>query len=333
MRIRIAVDAMGGDYAPHNVIVGALDALHDTGNRFELILVGNEQRIRQEIHQIRQNDLAYTVVDAPETIEMAETPTSALKAKRKSSIAVGVQLQKEGKANAFVSAGNTGAVMSASTLILGRIPGVARPTIGAFFPSEGGACLLLDAGANVDCTPRHLLQFAAMGTIYARCMLNYHNPTVGLLSIGEESTKGNEGTLRAFRLLSNSKLNFIGNIEGRDILKGKAQVVVCDGFVGNIVLKFGESLLTMLKKRLRNYATRNFLRRAWIALTYGTIKKILRDFDYQVYGGVPFLGVNGVSIVGHGGSTPKAFKNMILRAEEMVKKNIHKEIEHTIREV
>lgn len=333
--MRIAVDAMGGDHAPRNVILGALDALRDTGNRFELALVGNQQRIQQEIHPDKpgQNDLAYTIVDAPETIEMADAPTIALKAKRKSSIAVGVQLHKEGKVNAFVSAGNTGAVMSASTLILGRIPGVTRPTIGAFLPSEAGACLLLDAGANVDCRPRHLLQFAVMGSVYTQCMLNYQNPTVGLLSIGEESTKGDERTLGAFQLLSNSKLNFIGNVEGRDILKGRAQVIVCDGFVGNIVLKFGESILTMLKTRFRNYATRNLIARAWIGLIYKTIKKMLWDFDYEVYGGVPFLGVKGISIVGHGGSTPKAIKNMILTAEQMVKKNIQKEIERTIREI
>ncbi len=268
---------MGGDSAPYNVIIGALEALRDAGNRFELILVGNEQRIRQEIHRIGKNDLSYTIVHAPETIEMAEIPTAALKAKRKSSIAIGVQLHKEGKANAFVSAGNTGAIMSASTLILGRIPGVARPTIGAFFPSEAGACLLLDAGANVDCRPHHLLEFAVMGTVYARSMLNYENPTVGLLSIGEESTKGDERTLHAFRLLSHSKLNFIGNVEGRDILRGKAQVIVCDGFVGNIVLKFGESVLTMLKKRFRDYGMRDVFRRVWIGLMYRTMKRMLWD--------------------------------------------------------
>lgn len=326
---------MGGDYAPRNVILGSLKALRDTGNRFELILVGSEQRIRQEIRRnpLAQNDLAYTIVDAPETIEMSDIPTTALKAKKNSSIAVGVRLHKEGSASAFVSAGNTGAILSASTLILGRIPGVARPTIGAFFPSEVGACLLLDAGANVDCRPRHLLEFAVMGATYARCMLNYQNPKVGLLSIGEESTKGDERTREAFQLLSKSKLNFIGNVEGRDILKGRAQVVVCDGFVGNVILKFGESLLTLLKKRFRDYATRNLLRKAWIGLLSMTMKKMLWDFDYQVYGGVPFLGVNGISIVGHGGSTPIAIMNMILTAEEMVKKNIHKEIERTIREV
>lgn len=333
--MQIAIDAMGGDYAPRNVIAGALDALREAGNRFEIIFVGNEERIRQEIHpgQSEGNHLAYTIVHAPQTIEMADSPTAALKAKKRSSIVVGIQLHKEGKANAFVSAGNTGAVMAASTLILGRIPGVARPTIGAFLPSEGGACLLLDAGANVDCRPRHLLEFAVMGTVYARSMLNYQNPSVGLLNIGEESTKGDERSLEAFELLSNSKLHFIGNVEGRDILKGKANVIICDGFVGNIILKFGESLLTTLMKRFQDHATRNFLKRVWNSLVYDTIKKMLWDFDYQVFGGVPFLGVNGISIIGHGGSTPKAIKNMILRAEEMVKKNIQREIEHGIRKV
>jgi len=335
VRTRIAVDAMGGDFAPQNVIVGALDALHETGNRFELILVGNEDRIRQEVARSGRglNNLAYSIVDAPETIAMADTPTAALRAKRNSSIAVGIQLQKEGKADAFVSAGNTGAVLSASTLILRRVPGVARPTIGAFFPSDRGPCLLLDAGANVDSRPRHMLEFAVMGTVYAQCMFQYENPKVGLLNIGEENTKGDERTLAVFKLLANSKLNFIGNVEGRDILKGKAQVVVCDGFVGNIVLKFGESLLTMLKTRFREYASKGVVKKVWMGLLSKTIKNILWDFDYQTFGGVPILGINGVSIIGHGGSTPRAIKNMILRAEEMAAKNIQGEIEKSLRSV
>ena len=204
------------------------------------------------------------------------------------------------------------------------------PTIGAFFPSELGPCLLLDAGANVDCKAQHLFEFAHMGNIYIHQMLHLENPTVGLLSIGEESSKGNEATLEAYQMLSRSNLNFIGNIEGRDILKGKAQVVVCDGFVGNILLKFAESVLDLLKAKFLERAAENIVKKLWIGMMYGTLRSVMKDFDYQEHGGVPLLGVNGVSIIGHGKSTPKAIKNMILKAEEMVKCKINQHIQNVL---
>lgn len=321
---------MGGDFAPKNVILGGIEALRQADNRFEMLFVGTESAVREELAHIQHNGLSYQVVNATQVIDMHDGATAALKHKKDSSISVGITLQKEGQAEAFVSAGHTGAVMSASTLILGRIEGVSRPTIGTFMPSETGVCLLLDAGANVDCKPQHLYEFAVMGSIYVKTMLNIDNPTVGLLSIGEESTKGNDITLEAHRLLSNSRLNFIGNVEGRDILKGKAQVVVCDGFVGNVVLKFAESVLDILKTKFRNHASQNLFRKLWVGMMYGTLKKVLKDFDYQEYGGVPLLGVNGVSIIGHGKSTPKAIKNMILKAEEMVRRNINRNIQEAL---
>lgn len=324
---------MGGDFAPQNVIAGAIEALSARGglrSDVKVVLVGIEDEIKKELARYSTNGLPYEIVHASEVVSMDDIPTVALKQKKNSSIAVSLTLQKEGKVDAFVSAGNTGAILSASTIILGRLEGVGRPTIGAFFPSEKGVCLLLDAGANVDCRPQHLLEFAIMGSIYTSYMLQYPNPTVGLLSIGEESTKGDERTLDAHKLLAKSKLNFIGNVEGRDILKGKAQVVVCDGFVGNIVLKFAESVLGLLKARFRDYASRSIWRKMWVGLMYGTLKKTLKDFDYQEHGGVPLLGVNGVSIIGHGGSTPKAIKNMILKAEEMVRKDINHRIQQAL---
>lgn len=329
--IRIAVDAMGGDYAPQNIVVGAMEAQKNLPSDVQVVIVGKEDQLKDEVRRLSSNGtIACEIVHASEVINMDDVPTVALKQKKDSSIAVGLTLQKEGKVDAFVSAGNTGAVMSASTIILGRLKGVGRPTIGAFLPSEQGVCLLLDAGANVDCRPQHLLEFAIMGSIYASYMLQHPNPKVGLLSIGEESTKGDERTQEAHRLLSKSKLNFIGNVEGRDILKGKAQVVVCDGFVGNVVLKFAESVIGLLKTRFRDYASHNLLRKLWIGVMYGTVKKVLKDFDYQEHGGVPLLGVNGVSIIGHGGSTPKAIKNMILKAEEMVRRNVNRHIEQAL---
>jgi len=329
--IRIAVDAMGGDFAPRNVIAGAIEALSESHNRFELLLVGQETLLRETLAGLPgHNGLAYRIVNASQVIDMHDGAMAAVKQKKDSSIAVGITMHKEGHADAFVSAGHTGAVMSASTLILGRIAGVGRPTIGAFLPAEHGVCLLVDAGANVDCKPQHLYEFAVMGSIYAQRMLNLSNPTVGLLSIGEEATKGNDVTLEAHQLLSKSRLNFIGNVEGRDILKGKANVVVCDGFVGNVVLKFAESVLDLLKTKFKTHAAKDFARKVWVGMMYGTLKTILKDFDYQEFGGVPLLGVNGVSIIGHGKSTPKAIKNMIFKAEEMVKKNINRSIQESL---
>jgi glycerol-3-phosphate acyltransferase PlsX len=313
---------MGGDFAPRNVVAGAVDAMREAKDRLDVIFIGPESVVQEELHRLSENNLNSQIVNAPSIITMDDGAMAAVKEKKDSSIAVGVSLHKEGAADAFVSAGNTGAVMSASTLILGRIEGIGRPTIGAFFPSEKGVCLLLDAGANVDCRPQHLYEFAVMGTIYAREMLMLPNPTVGLLSIGEESTKGNDLTREAHQLLAKSRLNFIGNVEGRDILKGKASVVVCDGFVGNVVLKFAEGVLDLLKTKFRNQAAKNVFSKVWVGMMSRTLRSVMKDFDYQEYGGVPLLGVNGVSIIGHGKSTPKAIKNMILKAEEMVRKNI-----------
>jgi phosphate acyltransferase len=320
---------MGGDFAPAHVVAGALKAIEESHGRFTLLLVGQEERIREEIRKLRPGDSAgtpsWTVVDAREVIGMDESPNAALKSKKNSSITVGVTMHREGSADAFVSAGNTGAVMSASTLILGRIKGVGRPTIGALIPTDTGTCLLVDAGANVDCRPRHLLEFAVMGSIYVSSMLGKSNPSVGLLNIGEEDTKGNEVSLETFELLRKSTLNFTGNIEGRDILRGKVDVVVCDGFIGNILLKFGESIPSFFRAKFAKFAARGVGNKLVVLLARRGLRTIMKELDYQEHGGVPLLGVNGVSIIGHGGSTPKAIKNMIYRAEEMVmhKVNLH----------
>jgi glycerol-3-phosphate acyltransferase PlsX len=330
-KLRIALDAMGGDYAPQNTVAGALEALQETGNRFSVVLVGREDAINEELQKHRANGKAHSVVNASETITFDDIPTTALKTKKQSSIVVGMTLHKERKVDAFVSAGNTGAVLSASTLILGRIQGVGRPTIGTFFPSERGVCLLLDAGANVDCRPHHLLEFAVMGTIYASQILHYDSPTVGLLNVGEEASKGGTQLQESFQLLSRSRLNFVGNIEGRDILSGKVQVVVCDGFVGNVVLKFGESFIGFLRRRLLEQARRGFFSKLRARITYGMLRRTMDDFDYQEHGGVPVLGVQGVCIIGHGQSTAKAIRNMILRAEEMAVHNVNEQIRTALR--
>lgn len=324
---------MGGDFAPANVVAGAIGALKESNNRFHIIFTGHEDDISAELSKHTATGLDFSVINATEVIEMRDPPTAALKQKKDSSIGIGLNLVKDRKADAFISAGNTGAVMSASTLILGRVKNVSRPTIGAFFPSEKGTCLLLDAGANVDCKPHHLVEFAMMGSIFANYILKYNNPTVGIVSIGEESTKGNEVTVEAHRLLKEAPLNFIGNIEGRDILKGKAQVIVCDGFVGNIILKFAESVLGLLKAKFKDYAAKGLFKKIWVGMMYGSLKNVLKDFDYQQYGGVPLLGVNGISIIGHGSSTAKAIKNMIYRAEEMANLQINQQISETMSKI
>ena len=328
-KCRIAVDAMGGDFAPQNTVVGAIQALEENKN-FELYLIGREKEI---LDIISGNNLSFekkNIIHADEVIEMGESPTVALKKKLNSSIVAGAKLVKDKKAEAFVSAGNTGAMMAASTLIMGRIPGVGRPTIGTIFPNEAGVSTVFDVGASVDSKPIHLLEYAIMGTIYTREIYGIENPKVGILSVGEEESKGNDITIAAASLIKKTHLNFVGNVEGRDILKGTVHVVVCDGFVGNILLKFGEGVLNYLKFKLKDYAERNFFNKLKVGLVKNTLKDILKEFDYQEYGGVPLLGVNGISIIGHGSSTPKAIKNMVLRANEMHSKKLIQKISKSI---
>ncbi len=330
-KCRIIIDAMGGDYAPQNAVVGAIDAYNEKKD-FELFLVGKKDEI---LKVIKSNQLLFdenNIIHTDEIIEMGDSPTSALKSKPNSSIVKGAQLVKEGKADAFVSAGNTGAMMSASTLIMGRVPGVGRPTIGAEMPNVYGVCYLYDVGAGKDAKPSHLFEYAIMGTIYAKEMGGIKNPSVGLLSMGEEEGKGNEVSNEAFGLLKNSKLNFIGNVEGRDILTKQVDIIVCDGFVGNIILKFGESVPKLLKHLLTKTAEASFFDKLKVGLSKGTLKKSLKSLDYQEHGGVPLLGVNGISIIGHGSSTPKAIKNMVLKAREMYNKDLIKKIENSIKE-
>ncbi len=329
---RIALDAMGGDTAPRTEIEGAVSALRRLSSEVEVVFVGREDAIKAALASIDTSGLSYSIVHADETVGMDEDPTSVFKKKKNSSLYRGLELHAAGEVDAFVSAGNTGAVMSVATLLLGRIKGVSRPTIGSFMPNERGTTtLLLDVGANAEVRPKFLYEFAVMGSIYSRQIRGVEHPRVGLLNIGEEPTKGTEVVLQAYKELENGKaVNFIGNVEGRDILKGTADVVVCDGFTGNIVLKFAESMLGLLRSRLKSYASRGLLNKLAIALVVPTLKKVLKDLDYQEYGGVPLLGVRGVVIIGHGSSTPLAIQNMILVANEMVNKNVNQRIEEAL---
>ena len=312
---------MGGDRAPEVPIAGALLALAELDPAHTVQLVGRTDEVAAELDsQLRGGTTLasglrarISLVDAPEVIEMSEKPTAAIRSKPNSSMAVGLKLHAAGKADAFVSAGNTGAQMAASVFLLKLHAGLTRPAIATTFPTQRNPVVVLDAGANVDCSAEELLQFARLGAVYAEDILGRANPAVGLLSIGEEPEKGNAAVKDAHKLLEASDLNFAGNVEGRDILaggtaRGSIDVVVCDGFVGNIVLKFYESVPGMIMSMM----TRG-------GVPKDVLAKIFKGFDYSDYGGAPLLGVKGVSIISHGSSSPRAIKNAIgvaLRAVE-----------------
>ncbi|HET6700432.1 MAG TPA: phosphate acyltransferase PlsX [Gemmatimonadaceae bacterium] len=322
---RIALDAMGGDHAPHATIAGALLALGELDAAHSLQLVGRTEDIERELAaQLAQNQAPrkrLTVIDAPQVVEMSDKPAAVLRAKSNSSMAVGLKLQAAGESDAFVSAGNTGAQMAASTLILKLHDGLTRPAIGTVFPTVNHPVVVLDAGANVDCTSEELVQFARLGATYAEDILGRSNPSVGLLSIGEEAEKGNAAVKEAHQMLLESDLNFQGNVEGRDILtgatdRGPIDVVVCDGFVGNVLLKFYESVPPMILALLaRSGIDPVQLRRAFS-----------KEFDYSEHGGAPLLGVRGVSIISHGKSSPNAIKNAILVALRAVESRMTEHI-------
>lgn len=324
---------MGGDFAPANEVQGAISALRGSGNRFHVILVGSEEAVRAELAKEDTTGLNLSVVPSTEVITMHDSPVSALKQKPNSSLVVGMTMHKDGKADAFVSAGNTGAVTAASTLILGRVQGVSRPTIGAIFPSLAGPTLIVDAGAVTDCKPHFLFEFGVMGSLYSELVFRKTRPRVALLNIGEEPSKGNEQALEAYKKFSanRSSLNFIGNIEGRDVLKGAADVVVCDGFTGNILLKFAESIPSYLKAQFTQYAEQAWWKKLLMGVMRTPLRTVFKGMDYQEFGGVPLLGVNGVTIIGHGGSTPRAVMNMIYRAEESVNGRINERIREALR--
>jgi len=316
--MRIAVDAMGGDQAPEAIVSGAVAAARELGA--DVVLVGREARVREELARHRGAP-ALEIVDAPEVIEMHEAPAMALRRKRRASIVVAVELLKARRVDAVVTAGHTGAAMGAGLLGLGRIPGVDRPAIAAVLPTQTAQpAILLDVGANVDCKPHHLLQFALMGSVYANRVLGTTSPRVGLLSNGTEEGKGSELTLAATPLLRASGLNFVGNVEARDVFLGVADVVVCDGFVGNVALKFGQGLALAIRNIVKDElrGLRGKLLRLYLAPLVGSILRLYRRIDYREYGGAPLLGIDGVVIVAHGSSNARALRNAVRVAAETV---------------
>jgi glycerol-3-phosphate acyltransferase PlsX len=332
---KIALDAMGGDRAPHAIVSGAIGAARQSKGRFEVVLVGDETEIRREIERHRFiKDLPISVVHASQKVEMGEAPAQALKGKPDSSIAVSMRLHKEGAVDGVVSAGNTGAVLAASLFLLRPVEGVIRPAIGAFLPrGHGAVTFLIDGGANVDCKPAHLLQFGLMGSILMCDLFGIERPKVGLLSVGEEPTKGNELVLETHSLLAKSSLNFIGNVEGRDIMRDKADVVVCDGFTGNVLIKFAGSLSKVLSSTLKRKIGGNIAGSIGHFLLKHKFRKLVKVFDYQEYGGAPLLGVKGTVIISHGSSTPYAIQNAIEAAYKLILQNIPRRIETAIEQL
>jgi glycerol-3-phosphate acyltransferase PlsX len=304
--MRIALDAMGGDIAPAVPVAGAVEAIADLPPSAEILLVGRAADVEQELVRHGGPHERLRVVDAPEVVGMAEKPLAAVRGKPKSSIAVGLKLQRAGEAHAFVSAGNTGAVMAAATLILGLHPGVDRAAIGGLFPTAGNPVLVLDIGANVDCSPRELRGFAHIGAVYAQDVMGRPGPSVGLLSIGEEPEKGNAAVKEAHELIRGEThaFRFAGNIEGKDILSGDVDVVVCDGFVGNVVLKFYESVAHLFTGLLKRDMDPGFLQSPGM-------RRIAANLDYSTYGGAPLLGVRGVTVICHGRSPARAIRNAL----------------------
>ena len=321
---RIAVDAMGGDEAPDAVVRGALQALrHDDGD-LSVLLVGPEDQLHSLLDdQPEIPEGAIQFVDASEAIGMGEAPSTAVKQKTGSSIHRGLAAHHDGHADAFVSAGNTGAVMAASMFILQRIPGVERPSIAGFFPTLKDPSVVLDIGSNVDCKPDHLVQFARMGTVYAQKILDNDNPSIGLLNVGEEPGKGNEQAKEAYELLRDAEaLNFAGNVEGSDLLFYAADIIVCDGFVGNALLKFGESMTTVLTEMCQQEMDRQGLSPDEKDLVAGVFDEVRKGFDPEAQGGAPLLGVNGNVLVGHGSSTPDTIAQMIHSAATLATEDV-----------
>ena len=327
--MKIVVDAMGGDHAPEAVVEGAVLAAREYNTK--IILTGLTERIQAELDKHDpDHTLPIEIVHAEQIVEMHDIPGKALRSKKKSSMKVGLDLVKQGVGAAFLSAGNTGAVLAYSTVILRPVKGVDRPAIAIQLPTSKGISILLDAGANVDCKTNQLFQFGIMGHVFAEYILEKENPSVGLLSIGEEDGKGNEIVKETFQMLKNSHINFIGNLEGKEVYRGNADVIVCDGFTGNVALKISESLAEMIGSNLKLMFQSNWLSKLGYLLLKPKLVEFKKKVDHSETGGAPLLGVNGVVIIAHGSSSPKAIKNAINRAQELSEKNIIEHIKQDI---
>jgi len=322
--MKIVLDAMGSDNAPMVEVDGAIQAVSEFGH--DVVLVGNEARIKQEMEKHGFSSEKLIIKHASEVIEMYDPAAISVRRKRDSSIVVGLDLLKKGQADAFVSAGNTGAVVCAASLSLRLLPGIERPGIAIVIPTLKGSSVIIDVGANITPKAIHLLQYGIMADAFSRYMLGKSDPTVGLLNVGEEESKGTEFIREVHTLLNESKLNFAGNIEGRDVYAGKVDIILCDGFVGNVILKISESIADTIMKSLRQEIKADFLATIGAVLSSGAFNELKKKMDYSERGGVPLLGVDGICIISHGSSNAKAIKNAVRAAAEFVEKDVNKHI-------
>jgi phosphate acyltransferase len=326
---RIAVDAMGTDAAPAPEVEGVILAARERLG--EILLVGPEDILKRELARRGATRLPIEIVHASESVTMEDAAAKSFRRKRDSSVRVSAQLVRDGRADGMVSAGNTGAVMATAKIVLGALEGVDRPALAAVFPtSRSKAAVLLDVGANVDCKPQHLEQFAVMGEIYYRVIFGVDRPHVGLLSIGSESHKGNELTREAFGRLKELSLDFIGNVEGRDLYNGKVEVIVCDGFIGNVALKISEGLIETVSSLLKDSLSGTLSSKVGYVLSRKAFRRFKRRVDYSEYGGAPLLGVRGVCLIAHGSSNANAMKNAIRVASEFVDGQVNAKIEREL---
>ncbi len=328
--MKVAVDVMGGDNAPVVEIEGAIAAVREFG--VPVVLVGDIERVRQELAKHDCEGLDITLRHASEVVGMHDSATDAVRKKKDSSIRVAFELVKNGEADAVVSAGNSGATMAAGMFVLKRLSGIERPAIAQVFPTLHGHTLVLDVGGNVDCKPVHLVQFAIMGEVYARLVMGVAQPKIGLLSNGEEESKGNDLTRETSALLRKISLDYVGYVEGRDIFTGLVDVVVCDGFVGNVVLKLSEGLVESVGKMLREEIGRSMLAKTGYLLAHRAFANFKKKVDYAEYGGAPLLGIDGVGMICHGGSNPKAIKNAIRFAYEYAEKGVNLKVAERLQE-
>lgn len=330
--MRIALDAMGGDYAPQNTVAGAVMALREYPKITRLFLTGDQEAIRAELSKLGFSDSRIEIVHTTQVVEMSDSAVEAVRRKKDSSVSRAVDLIKNGEADAIVSAGHTGAAVAATTIKLRTLEGIERPGIASYLPTEKNICVLIDAGANLDAKPLHLLQYAIMGSVLSKQVLGYPNPEIGLMSIGGEDVKGSEFTKEVFKLLKASSLNFRGNIEGHDLFEHPVEVIVCDGFTGNVALKTAEATASAVFRWLKNELMKTKFRMlgAWIARH--AFRSIRARTNYESYGGSPLLGVNGICIIAHGSSSPLAIKNAIRVAIEFIEQQVNPRIVEAVKE-
>ncbi len=322
--MRIAVDGMGGDHSPHEIVKGCIDALTDLSEHIFLILIGDKARIQQELEKYAYDHSKISVVHTTDIITNDDQPVKAVRTKKDSSLVVGMNMLKNKEIDVFISAGNTGALMTGALLILGRIPGIERPALTAVYPNPAinKACLLLDVGANAECKETHLLQFGIMGSIYCEKVLYIGKPRVGLVNIGTEAGKGTPVIKKAYQNFEKANLNFIGNVEARELQNGVADVIVCDGFVGNVILKLSEGVALAFVHLIKNKLKESLIAKIGALILYGKLKDLKKELDYSEYGGAPILGVKGAVVKIHGSSEANAVKNAILKAIPYVENNV-----------